>query len=160
MFKGFKLIGYILTKLRFMYYIVETSEQLAKLKPSEDCFIDIITLNDNFHPAINSISVLYYHNRQKGYILPVNHSEALSLPILEIQAFLDNHDRVFCLDSKLTRYYITTDNLQDLSQIMIDEISKLPDLYCDTKIQRDLYTRLYHKKDLNRVIPISKLYEK
>ena len=160
MFKGFKLIGYILTKLRFMYYIVETSEQLAKLKPSTDCFIDLITFNDNFHPAINSISVIYYNNRQKGYIFPVDHSEALNLPIKEIQEFLSNHERVFCVDSKLAGYYLTTDNLQDISQIMINELSKLPDLYCDTKIQRDLYTRLYHKKDLNRVLPISKLYEK
>ena len=143
-----------------MYYIVETSEQLSKLEPSNDCFIDIITLNDHFHPAINSVSVIYYHNRTKGYIFPIDHSETLSLPLPTVEAFLSNHKSVFCLDNKLAGYFLSLENIKDLSQILLDELTKLPDLYCDTKIQRDFYNKLYRKKDLNRVIPVSKLYER
>lgn len=143
-----------------MYYIVETNEQLSMLEPVEYCFVDVITLNDQNHPTLTSPCVIYYNNGSKGYIFPINHSETFSLEIQPIQHFLSQHKAVFCIDIKFTGYYLANENLEDVIEVIINKGEAVPDLYCDTKIQRDYYNKYYFKADLNRVLPISKLYEK
>ena len=47
----------------------------------------------------------------------------------------------------------------DLGFIILDKENKLPELEETTQIQRELYREYYYKEDINRIIPISKLYE-
>ena len=55
------------------FYIVETPEQLNMFFELgyETVFIEPILFNDNIHPALNHISLLYIKplNNDKGYIL-------------------------------------------------------------------------------------------
>lgn len=143
-----------------MYYIVETYEQLSMLEPVEYCFVDVITLNDQSHPKLTSPCVIYYNNGTKGYIFPINHSETFELGLDLVEKFLSQHKAVFCIDIKFTSYFLSNDNLEDVVEVILNKGEAVPDLYCDTKIQRDYYNKFYHKSDLNRVLPISKLYEK
>jgi hypothetical protein len=64
-----------------MFYIIETKEQLEQLgKPEHDaCFVNIITTNDNHHPSLTKPCLVYYNDGEKGYILPIDHSEAFKL---------------------------------------------------------------------------------
>lgn len=143
-----------------MYYIVETYEQLSMLEPVEYCFVDVIPLNNNFHPKLTSPCVIYYNNGKKGYIFPINHSETFELSLDSVIKFLSYHKAVFCIDIKTTSYYISIENLEDVVEVILNKGEQVPDLYCDTKIQRDYYNKFYFKTDLNKVLPISKLYEK
>ncbi len=59
-----------------MFYIIETNQQLARLDPQKSCYIEIITANDNYHPALSSLSLIYYRAEEKGYIFSIDHSEA------------------------------------------------------------------------------------
>lgn len=143
-----------------MFYIVETKEQLLQLPIDERSFLQLISSNSNYHPAINDISLLYYKNSDKGYILPLDHSEAFSLQKEDILEFLSKHNKIYCLDKKLHSYYIPSDNLIDINFIILDQENKLIDLECDTLVHRDFYRKYYHDPNLNKVIPISKHYEK
>jgi hypothetical protein len=44
-----------------MFYIVETRQQLRNLHCSGDeCYVNIIPLNDNYHPLLSSPSLIYF----------------------------------------------------------------------------------------------------
>ena len=62
-----------------MFYIVETKEQLLQLPTDGRPFLQAIPTNSNYHPINNSVSLFYYKAGNKGYILPLDHSEAFSL---------------------------------------------------------------------------------
>ena len=91
-----------------MYYIVETKEQLDHLfsHKTESCFINVITLNDNRHPSLTKPCLVYYNDGDKGYILPINHSEAFSLKWEDIKYYIEQQDKVFVLDKKYHLYFM------------------------------------------------------
>lgn len=62
-----------------MFYIIETKEQLLQLPTDGRSFIQAIPANSNYHPINNTVSLFYYKNGSKGYILSLDHSEAFSL---------------------------------------------------------------------------------
>ena len=143
-----------------MFYIIETKEQLLQLDIDEKPFIQLISSNSNFHPSCSDISLLYYKSSDKGYILPLDHSEAFSLQKEDILDFLSKHNKIYCLDKKFHSYFIPSVNLIDINFIILDQENKLIDLECDTIVHRDFYRRFYHDPNLNKSIPISKHYEK
>lgn len=143
-----------------MFYVIEAREQLNRLAPSKQCFIKVILGNDSYHPLLSEVSLVYYKNESKGYVLAVKHSEAFSLALSDIQDFLSKHEKVYCLDQKQTSYYLPHDNLIDINQIILDEENKLLTFECATKVHLDFYSRLPYLKNINEIIPISKHYEK
>jgi hypothetical protein len=143
-----------------MFYVVEAKEQLDRLVPSKECFVKVILGNDSYHPLLSEVSLVYYRNETKGYILAVNHSEAFSINLSHIQDFLFKHEKVYCLDQKQTSHYLHHDNLIDINQIILDEENKLLTFECATKVHLDYYNRFPYLKNVNEIIPISKHYEK
>jgi len=140
-----------------MYYIVETKEQLDYLSQhkTDNCFVSVISQNDNYHPALTEPCLVYYHNGEKGYILPVNHSEAFKLDWEVIKQFITSHKVVRVLDKKYHRYFLPGDKLYDVNFIeYIDETEH------DTKVHVDFNRQKYYLKEVNSLIPISKHYEK
>jgi len=63
------------------FYIIERQEQLQQLPPFRDCFVRFIQQNDNYHPKLSPLSLVYVRDitQHKGYILCINHSESFSL---------------------------------------------------------------------------------
>ena len=143
-----------------MFYIIETGEQLHRLDPTEECYIEVISNNDNFHPAISTVSLVYYRADDKGYILAVNHSETFSLSFYDIQQFISKHDKVYCLDQKYTSYFLTHPNLIDINFSIIDIEGSLVIHECNTKVHVDYYITTQYLKNVNEVIPVAKHYEK
>jgi hypothetical protein len=47
-----------------MFYIIERQEQLDKLGPFNDCFVQFIQQNDNYHPKLNPLSLIYVRDAQ------------------------------------------------------------------------------------------------
>ncbi len=136
-----------------MYFIIETIEQLEMLEHSQECFLQIIPNNYNFHPSLTTACAYYYRTNDKGYIICVNHSEAFSIPENIVKDFIRKHNKVYVLDKKRHSYYIDTDNLIDL--LFFDN----KELEIKTKIQSEYDRKYYDSEELNSMIPIVKHYE-
>jgi hypothetical protein len=143
-----------------MFYIVETSEQLDRLEQYDECFIRIVTGNDSYHPLQTYPVLVYYRNKDKGYILPIKHSETFPLRLSDIQAFLNKHTKVYCQDQKYTSYFLQHANLIDLNQTILDQENRYKLFECNTKVHQDFYSDRPYVININELIPVSKHYEK
>jgi len=141
-----------------MFYIIERQEQLDKLGPFNDCFVQFIQQNDNYHPKLSPLSLIYVRDitQHKGYILCLDHNESFSLPYQEtLNWLLGNTDRLFVLNKKEALYhFLYPDKLYDINFI------EHPDL---TGIFTSCHTFYYRQHTANpitnKLIPISKHYE-
>jgi len=140
-----------------MFYIVETKEQLEQLGSPEHnaCFVNVITTNDNQHPSLTKPCLVYYNDGEKGYILPIDHSEAFKLDWETVKQFLSDIEIVYVLDKKFHLYFLPGNNLQDFNFINYVDESQF-----DTKVHTDFNREKYYINELNTLIPISKHYEK
>lgn len=141
------------------FYIIEKQEQLNQIPHLGDCFVHFITGNDNFHPKLTSIHLVYIRsiNEHKGYMLCVDHTEAFSLELDSIYSFLwNNTNKLFVLDKKDSMYfYDIWDKLYD-----INFISKLDNISIENTCYNYFYTNYPNVYNVNRLLPISKHYEK
>ena len=93
-----------------MFYIIEKQDQLDQLHIGEDTFIHIIPTNENYHPALQNISLIYVRwiKGHKGYILCINHSESLPLSITDILDKLSKVNNLYVLDKKAVLHHFPT----------------------------------------------------
>ena len=142
-----------------MFYIVERQDQLNNLNSLGDCFVSFIPQNDNFHPKLSPLSLIYIRSltEHKGYILCLDHNESFSLDKQQVFDWINtNTDKLWVLDKKEAMYwYPDGDKLFDINFI------KQPDL---TEALSIPATTFYYSKHINyphtnRLIPISKHYE-
>jgi len=143
-----------------MYFIVETEEQLSQLPRPEKCFVELMALSEHTHPALTTPCVLYYNDFKKGYIIPINHSEAFSLSIDQIQTFLKGIPKIYLLDKKWHSYFLNLTNGIDLFFTVLDIEGKIPDVQCYTPVHLDYYEKFKYSSQVNTFIPISKHYER
>jgi hypothetical protein len=106
-----------------MFYIIERQEQLDKLGPFNDCFVQFIQQNDNYHPKLSPLSLIYVRDitQHKGYMLCLNHNESFSLSQQNVfEWLLGNTDRLFVLNKKEAMYHFPHPNkLYDINFIVI-----------------------------------------
>lgn len=140
-----------------MFYIVETKGQLDYLQQNipQQCFVNVISQNDNVHPFLTKPCLVYYNDGDKGYILPIDHNEAFKLDWEDVKDFISKHNIVYVLDKKYHMYFIESDNLHDLNFNKYINESEY-----DTKVHIDFNQQKYYLSELNSLIPISKHYEK
>ena len=143
-----------------MYFIIETAEQLSQLPRPEKCFIELMSMSEHTHPTLTTPCVLYYNDFEKGYIIPVNHSEAFSLTTTQIEDFLRDIPKVYLLDKKWHSYYLDLPNSIDLYFTVLDVEGKIQDFQCYTPVHLDFYEKLKYSPQVNTLIPISKHYER
>lgn len=140
-----------------MFYIVETDTQLQELfdKDYKQVFIEPIYFNDNFHPALNHISLIYLKPlNDKGYILCINHTESLRLNKTAINNLLASYDEIYVRDRKSFIYFFPLNNVVDIS-------FSTPEYSEPTTSNHNVFYQKYSdKENLNLIIPIVKHYEK
>ena len=86
-----------------MFYIIERQDQLQQLGPFNDCFVQFIQQNDNYHPKLSPLSLIYVRDitQHKGYMLCLDHNESFSLQQQDVfEWLLGNTDRIFVLNKK------------------------------------------------------------
>ena len=136
-----------------MFYIVETQEQLNRFcyQGYKEAFVEIIPFNDNIHPALNHISLVYIRplNDTKGYMLCVDHSESLSLPLEEITRALGSIEKIYVTDKKLFLYYF-----------VMRHACQLHTPPSPPYIHSSVFNLYKSHPSPNRLIPIAKHYEK
>jgi hypothetical protein len=139
-----------------MFYIIEKSSQLLQLS-FEDCFVRFIPFNDNFHPALTELSLVYVRplDGKKGYILCINHNESLSLSKDEVFNWLDTLDNIWVLDKKQAlHWYYNPDKIFDVNFLEPVDIKSL-----DNACISYYYSKHNALPNVNCLIPISKHYE-
>ena len=143
-----------------MHFIIELPSQLEKLQPTQTCFVQVISNNPRYHPKLSWVSLVYYHNGDKGYIICVKHSEAFTLDIQRVTSFLQSHKTVWVYDKKWHSYFLPHDNLKDihLNQLAID--GNITKLEYETSAHRCMDRSHWDLEYLSEVVPISKHYEK
>jgi hypothetical protein len=143
-----------------MFYIIERKEQLAKLQDLGDCFINFIPLNNNFHPKLTDVSVIYIRpiNHKKGWMICIKHNEAFSLDKDEVlNHIFNNTDKIFVLQKKETLYHFP--HPKKLYDINFIEYVNINDNIIVNKCIEFYYRKHYNNPIINSLIPISKHYE-
>ena len=142
-----------------MFYIIERSDQLQQLKPFDDCFVSFIPKNNNYHPSLTSLSLIYIRpiDGKKGYMLCLDHNESFSLNQTEVINWLHtNTNKLFLLDKKeaLHWVYSLSDKLFDINFIEPINLTEL-----NNNCTSYYYTNHTNLPNVNCLIPISKHYE-
>ena len=138
-----------------MFYIIEKSSQLQQLS-FEDCFVRFIPFNNNFHPSLTELSLVYVRplDSKKGYILCLNHNESLSLNKDEVFNWLNDLGKIWVLDKKQALHHYYSDKLFDVNFLEPVDIKSL-----DNACISYYYSKHNTLSNVNCLIPISKHYE-
>ena len=146
-----------------MFYIVEQEDKLQNLQNliKLGVYVDVISSNDYYHPKLTSTVAIYIRlvDSHHGYIIPINHDEGINVSKDRIYELLLSASKLYTLDKKALLYHF---NLQDAIDLSL--------LYSMTKYERLEYSKdlstinfFYNKfqdfKNINELIPLSKLYE-
>jgi hypothetical protein len=148
-----------------MFYIVETKEQLQRLHPQEECYINVIPLSNNYHPILSEVSLIYYKVKdQKGIIFPISHSEGFSLDIQVVKNFILKHKTIYVLDKKQTAHLLGEEflgeHVLDINLLSLSTSQSPPYIQdLDTSLHIHFYQKYGDLKNVNSLIPISKHYE-
>jgi len=148
-----------------MHAIIETKEQLSRLHEhcTDNCFIQIIPGNDNYHPKLTNISSIYYRClNSKGYIFPINHSETFNLDIEDVLEFLKKHNIIYVIDKKFHDYFLpSTLTVSDIQFKSLNKTNKIikPSEH-DTPAHTHFYREHYFRNNINNIIPVVKHLEK
>ena len=139
-----------------MYWLIETEEQLEYfiLNPIKEAFIEIIPFNDNIHPAINDVSLIYIRpsNSTKAYMLCIDHTETFSINKTTINTLIQSIDKIWVRDKKSALYYFPYKNMCCLSP--------LNPTYIQSDTQAHIHFQNTDYLNINKIIPVSKHYEK
>lgn len=146
-----------------MFYIVEQESKLESLQrlAKLGLYVDVISSNDLYHPKLTSTIAAYIRpiNSKHGYIIPIDHDEGINVAKSRVYSILLEASKLYTVDKKNLLYHF---NLQDAIDLSL--------LYSMKNYERLEYTRenntlnyFYNKfqdfKNINQLIPISKLYE-
>ena len=141
-----------------MFWLIETEKDLEYLqhRPIQEAFVEIIPYHDHIHPTLNDVSLVYIRpfNDTKGYMLCIDHSETTSLNKTVIGDILQSIGRVWVQDKKQALYYFPIKCLHDLSQLIPPYIQEPP------KVYNHFYSKYPNYKETNKLIPVTKHYEK
>jgi hypothetical protein len=142
-----------------MFYIVERQDQLNNLNSLGDCFVSFIPQNDNFHPKLSPLSLIYIRSlsEHKGYILCLDHNESFSLDKQSVIDWLNiNTNKLWVLNKKEAMcWFPNADKLYDVNFIEQPNLTEVLNIPAITFY----YSKHTNYPTVNRLIPISKHYE-
>jgi len=140
-----------------MFWLIEKNSQIEYLinKKYEEVFVEVISYNDNLHPILNDVSLIYYKplKSNKGFMLCIDHSESLNADKTLIDTLLTQTSRIWVRDKKKTLYYLPIKNLYDVNLIDAPYEPALTPTHIYFQNKYPEY------KKINKLIPISKHYE-
>jgi len=142
-----------------MFYIIERSDQLFS-QSFNDCFVRFISKNDNYHPSLTSLSLIYVRplDGKKGYILCLDHNESFSIPQTEIiNWLLNNTGKLWVLNKKEALHWVypLADKLYDAHLLEFIDLTEILGNNCINHY----YRNNINLPNINCLIPISKHYE-
>ncbi len=146
-----------------MFYIVESDLQLQRLRTYKDkpCYIEAIPSNFYFHPKLTSTTALYIRplDFSKGYIIPIDNEEGLNVDKTRVYDILKEYGSLYTTNRKNLLYHFNLLNSKDISLLYsMTEYDRLelPDY---NRTIHNFYNKFENNKNINKIIPISKIYE-
>lgn len=140
------------------FWLIENKEQLDyfQSKNYKKVFIELILGNNNYHPILNDISLIYIRplSAHKGYVVAISHSETLSCNITHIDALLRTYDEVYVRDKKSYMYFFNLKSVLDINFIEKTPDENLPFIF------NHFYNLYPDNKNINKIIPVVKHYER
>jgi len=147
-----------------MFYIVESDQQLDILKSYSEkgAYIKVISSNDNYHPLLTKTIAVYLRplNHEEGYIIPINHDEGLNVDKNRIYDILKQYKTLYTIDKKELLYHFILKDVIDISLLYSMTNYDRLELGRNNSTYNWFYSRLHDFKEVNALVPISKLYEK
>jgi hypothetical protein len=147
-----------------MFYIVESDSQIEGLKSftSKGAYIEIISSNDYYHPILTDVVAIYLRpiEASEGYIIPINHDEGLNIEKHRISPILNSFKVLYTFNRKELLYHFNLSNSIDVSLLYsMNKFEKL-ELPSPNQTVNWFYNRLTDFKEVNSLIPLTKLYQK
>ena len=147
-----------------MFYIVESDQQLDILKSYSEkgAYIKVISSNDNYHPLLTKTIAVYLRplDHDEGYIIPINHDEGLNVEKNRIYDIIKQYKTLYTIDKKELLYHFILKDVIDISLLYSMTNYDRLELGRNNSTYNWFYSRLHDFKEVNALIPISKLYEK
>lgn len=147
-----------------MFYIVESDNQLERLQEfyQEKVYIEVVPNNYNYHSKLSYTVAIYLKpvSESQGYIIPINHDEGLNIQKNRVYEILKSFKYLFTYDKKQLLYHFALTDATDLQLLSTTVDYKKLELPNSNNTINWYYNRYPDYSELNRIIPISKLYEK
>ena len=147
-----------------MFYIIETDEQVQLVKNlgRKGGYVEVISSNDNYHPLLTSTVAVYLRplDHHEGYIIPISHDEGLNLSKNCVYEILKQYTTLYTIDKKQLMYHFILPSVIDLSLLYSMTTYTRLELPRSNSTCNWYYNRFSHFKEVNGIIPISKLFEK
>jgi len=146
-----------------MFYIVESDKQLKRLEKYKDIptYVEAVPSNFSYHPKLADTVGVYIRpiTLDKGFIVPIDHEEGLNVEKDRLYDILKQFTTLYTVDRKALLYHFNLLNSNDISLLyMMKKYDRLqiPDY---NKGINHFYNKFDDDISINKVIPISKLYE-
>lgn len=147
-----------------MFYIIETDEQIQLLKNlgRKGGYVEVISSNDNYHPLLTTTIAVYLRplDHHEGYIIPISHDEGLNLSKNCVYDILKEYTTLYAFDKKQLMYHFILPSVIDLSLLYSMTHYNRLELARSNSTCNWYYNRFHEFKEINAIIPISKLFER
>jgi len=147
-----------------VFYLLESQEQLQWLENQvqSPLYVDVVSTNDYFHSKLTSTVGVYVRpiDDSQGYFIPISHDDGLNVEKDRVYDVLLKAEKLYTLNKKTLLYHFNLQRAIDISLVYSINLYKKLE-YSSLNNTIDWYYRKYSEKiDINKLIPISKLYER
>jgi len=146
-----------------VFYIVEQEDKLQNLQNliKLGVYVDIISSNDYYHPKLTSTVAVYVRlvDSHHGFIIPINHDEGINVSKDRIYELLLSASKLYTLDKKALLYHFNLQDAIDLSLLYSMTNYERLEYSKDLSTINFFYNKFQDFKNINQLIPLSKLYE-
>jgi len=146
-----------------VFYIVEEDSKLENLERLArlGMYVDVISTNDLYHPKLTSTVAIYLRliDSEHGYIIPINHSEGLNVSKDRVYRILSSASKLYTLNKKNLLYHFNLQDAIDISLLYSMNNYDRLDYSKENVTLNYFYNKFSTQEDINKIIPICKLYE-
>ena len=147
-----------------MFYLLESQQQLEWLanKVESTLYVDVVRTNDYFHSKLTTAVGIYIRpvGDSQGYFIPVSHDDGLDVDKDRVYDILSKAEKLYTLNKKTLLYHFNLQRAIDISLLYSMNFYKRLE-FSSSNSTIDWYYRKYSEKgDINKLIPIVKLYER
>jgi hypothetical protein len=140
-----------------MYWLIEDPkhiETICRIR-YQTAYVEVIPTSHNLHPVENSVCAVYlrFERDDKGYIIPINHSETINSTIDDCLKVLNSIKNIYVRDRKEFLHYFC---IKHCYQPTPSPHTYIPQ---PTTAHNYIYNKYPNIQDLNTIVPIVKHYE-
>ena len=147
-----------------MFYIIEEESKLDSLEKlvKLGCYVEVISSNDYYHPKLTSVVAVYIRSisSKHGFIIPINHTEGINVDKERVYQLLLKASKIYTHNKKTLLYYFNLQEAIDLSLLYSMTNFKKLEIVNSNSTLNWYYSKHNDNKDVNRLAPITKLYER